>query len=121
MTKSDPLIPLPVRLPASLVAQIRQRAQATGESLSDVLRAHLTLDAAKPTGLPTPRRRSIKRLSAVSGTDPVLMRQLVGIGTNLNQLARACNASNLASEPLDMIQILAALRSIEEQIEQIVR
>lgn len=119
MSKSDPLIPLPVRLPTSLVRQIRQRAIETGESLSDVLRSHLTLDAARPTGLPSPRRRPRKNLSPVSGKDPELMRQIVGIGINLNQIARACNASNLAGEPINLVQILAVLRSIEQQVEKI--
>lgn len=45
--------------------------------------------------------------------DPLLLRQLVGIGNNLNQIARSANRKG---EPLDRVQIVAALNGIEREI-----
>lgn len=112
----DPLIPLPVRLPTSLVERLRDQAAAAGCSVSDALRSHLTLAEAKPLGKPRPRRREPKKLGAVSGADPVLLRELASIGNNMNQLARTVNAGLLAGSPIECVQILASLRSIEQQI-----
>jgi len=111
----DPLIPLPVRLPASTVARMREQAAAGGCSLSDVLRSHLTLAEAKPLGKPRPRRREPK-LGAISGADPVLLRSLAGIGNNLNQIARAVNAGAVSGTPIESVQILAVLMAMERRI-----
>jgi len=113
---TDPLIPVPVRLPASLAAHLRALADAGGCTVSDALRAHLSLDAAKPLGKPRPRRREPKRLGAVSGADPALMRALASIGNNLNQIARATNGAALAGTPIDVVRILASLKAIEQEI-----
>lgn len=112
----DPLIPCPVRLPASLVQGLRAQAAAAGCSLSDVLRSHLTLEDAKPLGKPRPRRREPKKLGAVSGADPVLLRELASIGNNMNQLARSVNVGLLGGTPIECVQILVSLRSIEQKI-----
>jgi len=115
-TAKDPLIPVPVRLPSTLAAHLRALADAGGCTLSDVLRAHLSLEAAKPLGKPRPRRREPRRLGAVSGTDPALMRDLAAIGNNLNQIARVANSAALAGTPIDCIRILASLKAIEQRI-----
>jgi hypothetical protein len=112
----DPLIPVPVRLPTSLVERLRERADSTGRSLSDVLRSHLTLAEARPLGLPRPRRREPKRLGAVSGADPLLLRELAGLGNNMNQLARSVNTCLIGGAPIERVQILSVLLSIERQL-----
>lgn len=112
----DPLIPLPVRLPTSTVERLRDQATAAGCSLSDVLRSHLTLADAKPLGKPRPRRREPKKLGAVSGADPVLLRELASVGNNMNQLARSVNSGLLGGTPIECVQILASLRAIEQEI-----
>lgn len=115
-TAGDPLIPLPVRLPTSTVERLREQATAAGCSLSDVLRSHLTLAEAKPLGKPRPRRREPKKLGAVSGADPVLLRELASFGNNMNQLARSVNSGLLGGTPIECIQILSSLRAIEQEI-----
>jgi hypothetical protein len=112
----DPLIPLPVRLPTSTVERLREQATAAGCTMSDVLRSHLTLSEAKPLGKPRPRRREPKKLGAVSGADPVLLRELSSIGNNMNQLARSVNSGLLCGTTISCVQILASLRAIEQQI-----
>ncbi len=113
---ADPLVPLPVRLPKSAVERLRAQAAERGCSVSDVLRAHLTLDAAKPLGKPRPRQREPKKLGSVSGADPVLLRQLASLGNNMNQLARAVNAELLSGRPGDCVQVLIVLRAMEQQL-----
>ncbi len=46
--------------------------------------------------------------------DPNFLRQLAGIGNNLNQIARAINIHQ--SKPLERVQILAALASIQREL-----
>lgn len=50
--------------------------------------------------------------------DPALLRQLAGLGNNLNQIARKVNAKG---EPLDRVQILAALSAVEREIAELRR
>jgi len=116
---SDPLIPLPVRLPTSTVERLRRQALDTGFSLSDVLRSHLTLSEAKPLGKPIPRRRA-PMLAPVSGIDPVLLRQLASIGSNVNQIAHQVNSGALAGTTLDMLAVLIELQQIERHLRAIV-
>lgn len=46
--------------------------------------------------------------------DPALLRQIAGIGNNLNQLAKAVNQGDVKAG--DAVTILAALSSIEHQL-----
>lgn len=112
---NDPLVTLPLRVPASLRDQLRALAAMQDCSLSDALRAHLTLAAAKPLGKPAPRRRPSAQLASVSGADPALLRHLAAIGSNLNQIARAVNSQRLAVKPLQVLELLTLLHAIEGQ------
>jgi hypothetical protein len=112
----DPLVTISLKVPASLRAALEAEVAQTSCTLSDVLRSHLTLAAAKPLGKPVPRRRPPQRLSGVSGADSGLLRQLAAIGSNLNQLARVANGRSLAGQPMEALEIIILLRSIEQQI-----
>ncbi len=111
----DPLIPLPVRLPTSLVERLRAQADAAGVTLSDVLRSHLTLAEAKPLAKPRPQFRP-KKLGEVSGADPQLLRQIASIGNNVNQLARTVNAGLLGGSGIENAELLLHLASIERHL-----
>lgn len=47
--------------------------------------------------------------------DPALLRQVAGIGNNLNQIARRINASPLTT--LDKVEYLAALAAVARELE----
>lgn len=111
----DPLVNVTLKVSQSLRADLQARANAAKVTLSDILRSHLTLAAAKPLGKAVPRRRPPK-LARVSGADPELSRHLAAIGSNLNQIARVVHSQSLAAKPLQALELLTLLRSIERQI-----
>lgn len=117
----DPLIPLPVRLPASTVERLRAQAEYQGCSVSDVLRAHLTLEGAKPLGKPKPRKRAPKKLGSVSEIDPTLAREIASIGNNINQIARVINQGLLNGSTMDSIKLLVVLQAIDQRITKAMR
>lgn len=117
----DPLIPLPVRLPTSTVERLRAEAERLGCSVSDALRAHLTLEDAKPIGKPTPRKRTSKKLGAVSEIDPTLAREIASIGNNINQIARVINQGLLNGSTIDSIKLLVVLQAIDQRITKAMR
>ena len=56
----------------------------------------------------------VPRANAVPSVDPALLRQLAGLGNNLNQIARAINSQKW--RPVDRIQVVAALASIQREL-----
>jgi ABC-type amino acid transport substrate-binding protein len=56
-----------------------------------------------------------KRRNPPVGVDPDLLRQLAGIGNNLNQIARQVNFGTLAEG--NTVQVLVQLDSIEQQLQ----
>lgn len=118
---TEPLILVNVRLPQSVVSALRAYADAHSSmghhaTLSDALRAHITLDAVKPLGKPRPRRREPSLSSAASSLDPALMFQLAAIGSNLNQLARATNRGAVDGNLVQAVELLCALLVIEREL-----
>ncbi len=56
----------------------------------------------------------VPKANTVPNIDPSLLRQLAGMGNNLNQIARAIHSEGW--NPLDRIQIIAALVSIQREL-----
>lgn len=101
--------------------RFKHQAVASSTTVSDVLRVCLNDPSATPLGLPAPRRRTARtvELGAVIKADPMLMRQLAGIGSNLNQLARAVNTGAIKGNPMEAVGVLATLLSLEASLERI--
>jgi hypothetical protein len=114
----DPLTTFPVRLPASLVERLRGEAVEHGCTNSDVFRRYLSLADAKPLNKPRPVRAP-KYTGRVNHADPKLMFAIAQIGNNLNQLARSVNGSSMKKEPIELIQVLSVLISIERALTEI--
>ena len=55
--------------------------------------------------------------SKVIEVDPKLLRQLAGIGNNLNQIARLVNQQSKTSSAIDRIAIITALSGIERELQ----
>lgn len=56
----------------------------------------------------------VPRANQVPNVDPALLRQLSGMGNNLNQMARAIHSQDW--QPVDRVQIIAALSSIQREL-----
>jgi hypothetical protein len=57
--------------------------------------------------------------SKVIEVDPKLLRQLAGIGNNLNQIARLVNQKSKTSSAIDRIAIITALSGIERELQRL--
>lgn len=53
--------------------------------------------------------------------DPKFLAEFSKIGSNLNQIARAVNTVRLSNKPLDKVEILSALSSIEAELNELKR
>jgi hypothetical protein len=62
-------------------------------------------------------RESCLGLDSPQKIDPKLLRQLAGIGNNLNQIARATNSDHWKT--VDRIQVVSALRAIEQELKNL--
>lgn len=60
------------------------------------------------------RSRSSK---APESVDPTLLRQLAGIGNNLNQVARRVNSGEWGA--MDRVQVVAALAAVERELAEL--
>lgn len=58
-----------------------------------------------------------KKAPQPPAVDPQLLRQLSGIGNNLNQMARVVNRTDTA--PLDRVRTVAALNEIRDELKKI--
>lgn len=113
MSKTQKITTVSVRIDKPTAAEWRERATASGLSLSDWIRG--AVDTSQQTNLPTPQRRPARVRDTSNDADPVLMRQLAGMSNNLNQIARALNECRLVGAPVQLVEVLALLRSIEGQ------
>lgn len=57
----------------------------------------------------------VPRANAIPNVDPSLLRQLAGMGNNLNQIARAIHSQEW--KPVDRIQVIAALASLQRELD----
>jgi len=117
----DPLDLVALRLPRSELASARAEAEATGHTLSDVIRTRISSCAVKPLGKPRPQKRSVLPIDGVGRCDPELTRHIAAIGSNLNQIARAANTAAVAGTSLQVITLLAQLCAIERVLCSLLR
>ena len=113
MSKAQKITTVSVRIDKPTAAEWRERTTASGLSVSDWIRG--TMDANQQTNLPTPQRRPVRVRDTSNDADPALMRQLAGMSNNLNQIARALNECRLAGSSVQLVEVLALLRSIEAE------
>jgi hypothetical protein len=86
-------------------AEWQEMAKRYGVTLSELIRSRLT-ETPKPPEPRTVRHRPPPKV------DPDLIRQIVRIGNNLNQIALRCNTGQ-------RFEVLAELAAIERQLEEI--
>ena len=88
---------------------LKAKAEGFGLPLAKFVRVSLL-------GLPEPA----KRLHDLPVVDPTLLRQLVGIGNNVNQLTRYAHiVSNDAKQTLNVLELAFALQKIGDELQQL--
>ena len=107
---------LSFRLPAAVAASWRTAAEAAGLSLSDWVRAQVTVSGEIPvtTRKPSPRKSPVHR--TVVPVDPLLVRAVANAGNNLNQIARALNS---VDADVSTSAILVMLVETERRLQEI--
>lgn len=88
---------------------LKAKAEGFGLPLAKFVRVSLL-------GLPEPA----KRIHDLPVVDPTLLRQLVGIGNNVNQLTRYAHiVSNDAKQTLNVLELAFALQKIANELQQL--
>jgi len=59
----------------------------------------------------------VRQTKKAEPADPALLRQLAGIGNNLNQIARKVNTGDWAG--LDRVAVVAALAAVERELSEL--
>lgn len=111
----DPLKLVSLRVPRSALETL-ESGLPDGMTLSDGLRSRLNLDGVVPLENPKPRKRLTAIEGGVSRADPMLIRQLAALGSNLNQIARAVNKQVAGGTEVPCIKLLVAMASIDKQL-----
>lgn len=104
---------LSIRFTIDELESVRAVAAAAGLSMADFVRRRL-LEVGANTQI-TDSRPVIRR-SAGCASDPALVRQVAGISSNLNQIARAVNKQALQSQTIQVVELLVVLLAMERQV-----
>lgn len=107
---------LSIRFTIDELESVRTVAAAAGLSMADFVRRRL-MEVGANTQI-TDSRPVVKR-SAGRAADAALVRQVAGIGSNLNQIARAVNKQALQSQIIDVVELLVVLLAMERQVGEI--
>jgi|TARA_B100000929_G_C15316637_1_gene355748 hypothetical protein len=59
----------------------------------------------------------VRQTKGPEPADPALLRQLAGIGNNLNQIARRVNSGEWG--PVDRVAVIAALSAVERELSEL--
>lgn len=89
---------------------------ANGKPLASFMREYcLSADNEYFAKVAKANRAKINRLTV----NPELLRQLAGIGNNVNQISRNLNALLRVGQGVDLIKLLIILQSIERELNEI--
>ena len=88
-------------------------AEADGKTLSDWLRS-------KVGDTKLFKRHKLTARAAAPVADPALIREVAKIGNNLNQIARAINVCKLNGKPVQTIELISLLASIQADVKGLV-
>jgi len=109
MTKEKKVSEVKIRLTLSERESWKLKAESHGMTLSNYIRVLMQSDEVKRSPILKRTKRDYVQ------ADPELLRQLASIGNNINQIAKAINASGLN----DNIELLEVLLKIERSMQGI--
>ncbi|MDE2422298.1 MAG: plasmid mobilization relaxosome protein MobC [Gammaproteobacteria bacterium] len=108
-----------LRLPPSIALHWKTAAKAQGKTLSDWLRAQvhdLEIRMAETNKKPRNKREVCKTYQNV---DPLLIRELVRIGVNLNQVSRQANRAALMGKTIQVVSFLLVLVDMQNELRDV--
>lgn len=105
-----------LRLPPSIAAQWKAAAKSQDKTLSDWLRAQIHDLEVRMQETKGKRRNKREVIKSFQKTDPVLIRELVRIGVNLNQISRQANRAALMGQTIQVISFLMVLVEMQDEL-----
>lgn len=108
-----------MRLPPSVAWHWKSAAKAQGKTLSDWLRSQIhDLEIRMKETNKTPRnKRDVCK--TFQKADPALVRQLVRIGVNLNQISRQANRAALMGQTIQVVSFLLVLVEMQDELRDV--
>ena len=104
-----------LRLTQDEYLKLKSKADDQNLSISNFLRS-IVLEIAPPTSPITIEKKLVKRVRDFPDVDPILNRQLVSIGRNLNQITKLANSQNVAFGKIDTVTLVQSLDRITEEL-----
>lgn len=104
-----------LRLTEDEYSKLKIKADEQNLSISNFLRS-VVLEIAPPTSPITIEKKLVKRVRDFPDVDPILNRQLVSIGRNLNQITKLANSQNVAFGKIDTVTLVQSLDRITEEL-----
>ena len=95
--------------------KLKAKADEQNLSISHFLRS-VILEIAPPISPIAMEKKVVKRVRDFPDVDPILNRQLVSIGRNLNQITKLANSQNVAFGKIDTVTLVQSLDRITEEL-----
>ena len=105
-----------LRLPPSIAAHWKLAAKSQSKTLSDWLRAQIHDLEIRMQETKKKRRYTREVIVSYQKVDPELIRQLVRIGVNLNQLAKQINHAKVIGQPIDVVSFVMGLSLMHREL-----
>ena len=95
--------------------KLKARADERNLSISNFLRSEV-LRLTPPVTPITIEKKIVKRVRDFPVVDPNLLRQIVSIGRNLNQITKLANSQNVAFGKIDVITLVQSIERITQEL-----
>ena len=104
-----------LRLTPDEYSKLKIKADEQNLSISNFLRS-VVLEIAPPVSPITIEKKVVKRVRDFPDVDPSLLRQIVSIGRNLNQITKLANSQNVAFGKIDVITLVQSIERITQEL-----
>lgn len=108
-----------LRLPPSIATHWKAAAKAQSKTLSDWLRAQIYDLEIRMQETHQKRRCIRETIVSYQRVDPELIRELVRVGNNLNQIAKQMNRATVCGQQIDVVSFIAGLVAMQRELHQV--
>jgi hypothetical protein len=107
-----------LRLPPSIAEHWKLAAKSQGKTLSDWLRSQVHDLEIRMTETHKKRRCVRETIVSYQRVDPILIRELVRVGVNLNQMSRQINHAVFVGQTIEVASFLTGLAFIQSDLRE---